>query len=143
MENSWFMKGFKHVESLIIVDVSDSRRCGFGFGIIRNRDGTGVHNMNAFDLISMTPGFDLSGLFEGREPGEGPRVVHDEGAAGDGGEEGAAGDRRGDLRGGAVVPYGGGEEVLRRQLEYVKFCDQESKPSFKDIVWSWEGNNPS
>ncbi|KAG6387144.1 hypothetical protein SASPL_152329 [Salvia splendens] len=56
----------KHVESLIIVDVSDSRGCGFGFGIMRNRDGAGVHNMNAFDLISMTPGFDLSGLFEGR-----------------------------------------------------------------------------
>jgi 5'-AMP-activated protein kinase catalytic alpha subunit len=25
-------------------------------------------------------------------------------------------------------------------LEYVKFCEEEVRPSLKDIVWSWQGD---
>jgi 5'-AMP-activated protein kinase catalytic alpha subunit len=25
-------------------------------------------------------------------------------------------------------------------LEYVKFCEEQVRPSLKDIVWSWQGD---
>ena len=28
-------------------------------------------------------------------------------------------------------------------LEYVRFCDEQVRPSLKDIVWSWQGDTNS
>ncbi|XP_061342706.1 CBL-interacting serine/threonine-protein kinase 12-like isoform X12 [Gastrolobium bilobum] len=53
MENRWFKKGFKQIKFY----VEDDR----------------VSSLNAFDIISFSPGFDLSGLFE--EKGDEARFV--------------------------------------------------------------------
>ncbi|XP_047973539.1 CBL-interacting serine/threonine-protein kinase 20-like [Salvia hispanica] len=179
MENSWFIKGFKHVESPIMDDISDSDPIQEGVDSdsesCETGEGAGVHNMNAFDLISMTPGFDLSGLFEGERGGsqgrdhewfttretpetvvsrleelattESFRIRKKDGVVK---MQGKKGGRKGQLGIDAeifeVAPSFHMVEVKKSSgdtLEYVKFCDQELKPSLKDIVWSWEGNNPS
>ncbi|KAG6385306.1 hypothetical protein SASPL_154139 [Salvia splendens] len=173
MENSWFRKGFKPVKSAIFVDISDSSETILE-GVDSDSESceTGVQNMNAFDLISMTPGFDLSGLFEGEGGGsqgrdrkwfttretpetvvsrleelattESFRIRKKDGVVK---MQGKKGGRKGQLGIDAeifeVAPSFHMVEVKKSSgdtLEYVKFCDQELKPSLKDIVWSWEGN---
>lgn len=92
MENRWFKKGFKHVKFYI----EDDRLCSVHYEeddvesssdqsmsesdseIETRRRATGLGlprpaSLNAFDIISFSPGFDLSGLFE--EGGEGSRFV--------------------------------------------------------------------
>ncbi|CAK9169860.1 unnamed protein product, partial [Ilex paraguariensis] len=89
MNNRWFKKGFKHVKFYI----EDDRLCS-----VHDDDGVDYSSdqslsesesevesrrrltslprpasLNAFDIISFSPGFDLSGLFE--EGGEGARFV--------------------------------------------------------------------
>lgn len=93
MENRWFRKGFKHIKFYIeddkvcnVEDVDHTDDVG-----PRSDDGSLSEpepevetkrkltslprpaSLNAFDLISFSPGFDLSGLFE--EGGEGARFV--------------------------------------------------------------------
>jgi 5'-AMP-activated protein kinase catalytic alpha subunit len=90
MENRWFKKGFKHIKFYI----EDDKLCN----VIDDEDDVGSSSdqsmsesesefetrrrlttlprpasMNAFDLISSSPGFDLSGLFD--EGGESSRFV--------------------------------------------------------------------
>lgn len=127
------------------------------------------HCMNAFDLISLSPGFDLSGLFEDeckhcrdhawfttRQPpstvvskfeeiattSESFKIKEKDGVVK---MQGKKGGRKGQLRIDAeifeVAPSFHMVEVKKSSgdtLEYVKFCDQELKPSLKDIVWSWQ-----
>jgi 5'-AMP-activated protein kinase catalytic alpha subunit len=89
MENRWFKKGFKHIKFYI----EDDKVCS-----VQDEDDVGSSSdqslsesesefetrrrvttlprpasLNAFDIISFSPGFDLSGLFE--EGGEGARFV--------------------------------------------------------------------
>ncbi|KAM7265186.1 hypothetical protein ACFE04_002869 [Oxalis oulophora] len=89
MENKWFKKGFKHIKFYI----EDDKMCSV---VDENQDDVESDqsvsesesefearrklpmlprpaSMNAFDLISFSPGFDLSGLFD--EGGDGTRVV--------------------------------------------------------------------
>ncbi|XP_061342705.1 CBL-interacting serine/threonine-protein kinase 12-like isoform X11 [Gastrolobium bilobum] len=61
MENRWFKKGFKQIKFY----VEDDRVC--------NVDDNLPASLNAFDIISFSPGFDLSGLFE--EKGDEARFV--------------------------------------------------------------------
>ncbi|KAF5742346.1 CBL-interacting protein kinase 12 isoform 1 [Tripterygium wilfordii] len=93
MENRWFKKGFKHIKFYI----EDDKLCNVD-DIMGDDVGSSTDNdqsmsesdseletrrrittlprpasLNAFDLISYSPGFDLSGLFE--EGGEGTRFV--------------------------------------------------------------------
>ncbi|KAJ4851410.1 CBL-interacting serine/threonine-protein kinase 12 [Turnera subulata] len=92
MENRWFKKGFKHIKfyieddkvcnvdedesdvessSVEVMSESDSE-----FETRRKLTTTSLPrpaSLNAFDIISFSPGFDLSGLFE--EGGEGARFV--------------------------------------------------------------------
>ncbi|KAF2303028.1 hypothetical protein P3X46_020187 [Hevea brasiliensis] len=92
MENKWFKKGFKHIKFYIEDDKV------FSFDVEGEQDDAGSSSdqslsesesemetrrrvtslprpasLNAFDIISFSPGFDLSGLFE--EGGEGSRFV--------------------------------------------------------------------
>ncbi|KAJ8761361.1 hypothetical protein K2173_001490 [Erythroxylum novogranatense] len=91
MENHWFKKGYKHVKFYIEDDrffSLDEEEYDTGFAsdqsslseseaeIETRRKVTSLPrpaSLNAFDIISFSPGFDLSGLFE--EGGEGTRVV--------------------------------------------------------------------
>ncbi|KAJ8626627.1 hypothetical protein MRB53_019934 [Persea americana] len=88
MENRWFKKGFKHVRFYI----ENDRFCSIDDADVESeksesdaeswpeshprRTGLGLPrpaSLNAFDIISFSPGFDLSGLFE--EGGEESRFV--------------------------------------------------------------------
>lgn len=94
MENKWFKKGFKHVKFYI----EDDKLCNVvhndGEEVISSSEEQSPYvsesdaemeprrrvkglprpaSLNAFDIISFSPGFDLSGLFE--EGGEGSRFV--------------------------------------------------------------------
>lgn len=93
MENRWFRKGFKHIKFYIeddklcnVEDVDhtdDVGPCSDDHSLSKpesemetKRKLTSLPrpaSLNAFDLISFSPGFDLSGLFE--EGGEGARFV--------------------------------------------------------------------
>ncbi|CAN1230061.1 CBL-interacting serine/threonine-protein kinase 12 [Linum grandiflorum] len=81
MENRWFKRGFKHIKFYIEDDrvynvESDSemeaRRTTRAPGSLPR-----PASLNAFDIISFSPGFDLSGLFEEGSScnGEGTRFV--------------------------------------------------------------------
>ncbi|XP_061342704.1 CBL-interacting serine/threonine-protein kinase 12-like isoform X10 [Gastrolobium bilobum] len=63
MENRWFKKGFKQIK--FYVEDDRIRR--------RNAPLPRPASLNAFDIISFSPGFDLSGLFE--EKGDEARFV--------------------------------------------------------------------
>ncbi|KAL8511589.1 hypothetical protein ACS0TY_018122 [Phlomoides rotata] len=183
MENSWFRKGFQQIESpdfdlgkekedesphciLEIVDF-DSESAGKSTVSVADVQPAKPHCMNAFDLISLSPGFDLSGLFENdcnnskdhawfttQKP---PSVVVsklEELATTESfkirkqdGMVKMQGGRKGQLTIDAeiyeVTPSFHMVEVKKTSgdtLEYLKFCDQELKPSLKDIVWSWQGS---
>ncbi|KAK1326720.1 CBL-interacting serine/threonine-protein kinase 12 [Acorus calamus] len=96
MENRWFKKGFRHVRFYIendsFIHVPDSEEAGSAVqseseseaesepsSPVRRPSGLGLPrpaSLNAFDIISFSPGFDLSGLFE--ETGEEARFVSGE-----------------------------------------------------------------
>lgn len=75
--NSWYKKGLNseseetETESkekdVITADNTESASTSSGSSITsssRDAESTRLHNMNAFDIISLSAGFDLSGLFE-------------------------------------------------------------------------------
>lgn len=194
MENSWFKKGFRPIKSpdfdtveekekdeevedsprsiFDMVDDSDTESCsGKNLGsYVQATCSTKSHCMNAFDLISLSPGFDLSGLFEKdsnnskdhawfttQKPpsmvvakleelatSESFKIKKEDGVVK---MQGNKGGRKGQLTIDAeifeVTPSFHMVEVKKTSgdtLEYVKFCDQELKPSLKDIVWNWQGS---
>ncbi|KAL3520010.1 hypothetical protein ACH5RR_018159 [Cinchona calisaya] len=189
MENSWFKKGFKQIE-IPVLDLDDadqeeefvSPRSVLDIHDICKSDSEENHHhneqaktitmkptcLNAFDIISLSPGFDLSGLFEkdinykseARFTTQMPpsMIVEklEEIAAIDSFKvkkkdgmvklQGNKGGRKGLLAIDAeifeVTPSFHVVEVKKRAgdtMEYRKFCDQELKPSLKDIVWTWQG----
>ncbi|GFP91703.1 cbl-interacting protein kinase 5 [Phtheirospermum japonicum] len=167
MENPWFKKGFKRIDILEIVDSSDSEdtqaRAVVGSGMKK------TPSMNAFDIISLSQGFDLSGLFEKdvntsksqvwfttqKPPSMVVSKLEDLAMAAsfkiknkDGvvKMKGSEGGRKGQLAIDAeifeVAPSFHMVEVTQTAgdtLEYLKFRDQKLKPSLKDVVWSWQG----
>ncbi|KAL0321303.1 UNVERIFIED_CONTAM: CBL-interacting protein kinase [Sesamum radiatum] len=189
MENSWFRKGFKRIEtpdldldeeqlprSIVEIDDSDTESCSGKSSSRKNKEdaqpaGAKKPNcLNAFDIISLSAGFDLSGLFE--EDGnnsakseawfttqmppsmvvsklEELAVMESFKIKKDGVVklQGSKGGRKGQLAINAeifeVTPSFHMVEVKKTAgdtMEYVKFRDQELKPSLKDVVWSWEGS---
>ncbi|KAK6917699.1 Protein kinase domain [Dillenia turbinata] len=90
MENKWFKKGFKHIKFYIeddklcsvpddddVESLSDQSMSESESEMeVRRRGIPGLPrpaSLNAFDIISFSPGFDLSGLFE--ERGDETRIV--------------------------------------------------------------------
>ncbi|RVW31917.1 CBL-interacting protein kinase 5 [Vitis vinifera] len=125
--------------------------------------------LNAFDIISLSPGFDLSGLFEKdtnhrpdarfttKQPAstivskleeiaemERFKVKKKDGTVKlQGSKEGRKGQLAIDAEIFEVTPSLFVVEVKKTAgdtLEYKKFCNQDLKPSLKDIVWTWQGS---
>lgn len=197
MENSWFKKGFKQIESPVTTDHRDDDITprslldfnaafessdsdgSFGKRISVDQATTSSTStstsamrptcMNAFDIISLSPGFNLSGLFERekREKAEEARftttrppsdivskleeiailesfkVKKKDGVVN---LQASKQGRKGQLAINAeifeVAPSFHMVEVKKvagDTLEYRDFCDQGLKPCLKDIVWTWQG----
>lgn len=181
MENSWFRKGFdpksgideteRKEPAVVAADV---------FGPCDN-DGATVEakkdaekppsNLNAFDIISLSAGFDLSGLFEEKEQKKEVRFTSAQPAKSiiskledlakrlrlkvikkDGGLlklEGLKEGRKGALSIDAeifeITPTFHLVELKKTRgdtLEYQKKMEQDIRPALKDIVWTWQGDQP-
>ncbi|XP_022720387.1 CBL-interacting serine/threonine-protein kinase 20-like isoform X3 [Durio zibethinus] len=169
MENSWFRKGYKHIDTpppspharsldLLISDGARVPRCPVK-----------PSYFNAFDIISLSQGFDLSGLFEKdlnqrdysrfttRKPAtdivskfeqiaqtESFSMKSKDGKVKlQGSKEGRKGQLAIDAEIFEVTPSFYVVEMKKTAgdtLEYKNFCNQELKPSLNDIVWTWQGN---
>lgn len=182
VENPWFKKGFKPAEPRPIQAVDSLGDIRRAFPEASDDEGSGSShhkeegsnstmkptNYNAFDIISLSRGFDLSGLFENdgeqqaasrfttQQPAsaivskleqiaetEKFMVKKEDGMVKlQGSKEG----RKGQLGINAeifeVTPSFFVVEMKKSSgdtLEYEQFCNKELKPSLKDIVWAWQG----
>ncbi|XP_022874114.1 CBL-interacting protein kinase 2-like [Olea europaea var. sylvestris] len=185
IENFWFRKGFpskvtkSSADSLIqdmdvkkaVVDAETM------FSFVENKSTTGVKldfathtNLNAFDIISLSPGFDLSSLFEENDQKKEARFTSKQpsktivskleqvakrlnlkASKKDGGLlkfEGSKEGRKGVLSIDAeifeVTPSFYLVEMKKSNgdtLEYQKMMKQDIRPSLKDIVWTWQGDH--
>ncbi|XP_052875142.1 CBL-interacting serine/threonine-protein kinase 20-like isoform X2 [Gossypium arboreum] len=195
MENSWFKKGYKHFDTppltpdqvqdknLIIDDIHAAFDEWSSSPLENNDDTKGTIEIksnyllislrpslfNAFDLISLSEGFDLSGLFEedlnerdcSRFTTQKPatdivskfeqiartecfRVTNKGGKVRlRGVKEGRKGLLAIDAEIFEVTPSFYVVEMTKTSgdtLEYKKFCNQELRPSLNDIVWAWQGS---
>lgn len=181
MDNPWFKKGYRPVETPqhqqqedVLVSLGDIQTV---FG--QDSEGTSEKRaeatssmrptcLNAFDIISLSEGFDLSGLFEKdcnhkaesrfttTKPAsaivskleeiaemESFKVKKMDGLVKlQGNKEGRKGHLAIDAEIFEVTPSFYMVEVKKAAgdtLEYQKFCNQELRPSLKDIVWTWQG----
>ncbi|XVE51474.1 hypothetical protein DITRI_Ditri02bG0043800 [Diplodiscus trichospermus] len=185
MENSWFRKGYKQIDTpppspyarrldLLISDVHaafDSPDCENSDQNEAMVPRTPVKPscFNAFDIISLSQGFDLSGLFEKdlnqrkfsrfttRKPAtdivskfeqiaqtESFSIKNKDGKVKlQGSKEGRKGQLAIDAEIFEVTPSFYVVEMKKTAgdtLEYKNFCNEELKPSLKDIVWTWQGS---
>ncbi|XP_077239152.1 CBL-interacting protein kinase 18-like [Tasmannia lanceolata] len=176
MENSWFKKGFDpksvksetDVKELTPLD-TDSVFCSSDSGVAeRKAESAKLSNLNAFDIISLSVGFDLSGLFEEKDNKREARFTSKQPASviitklediakrlrlkvkkKDGGVmklEGSKEGRKGVLSMDAeifeVTPSFHLVEMKKSSgdtLEYQKLWKQDIRPALKDIVWAWQG----
>lgn len=184
MDNPWFKKGFKQIEyidddddSWSVSDVhrafeSDSEEgsCNSENGEEASTSSMKPTCLNAFDIISLSPGFDLSALFEKdanvksearfttKKPAsmivskleelahtESFKVKKKDGTVRlQGSKEGRKGQLAIDAEIFEVTPSFYVVEVKKTAgdtLEYNNFCNQDLKPSLKDIVWTWQGSD--
>ncbi|XP_059284908.1 CBL-interacting protein kinase 5-like [Lycium ferocissimum] len=176
MDNHWFKKGFKQIDKTPILDQSqeDSPRSVFDIVDDSDADCSSGHNeqssstmkptcLNAFDIISLSPGFDLSSLFEKDKSHRSDarfttqksattivsrleqvasmgsfKVKKKDGMVKmQGSKEGRKGQLAIDAEIFEITPAFHVVEVTKKSgdtAEYMKFCDQGLKPSLKDIV---------
>lgn len=185
-ENSWFKKGLKQIESprppmhppdcdnISVSDVqaafaSSSSEDGFKKKASVTTSPMRPTCYNAFDIISLSQGFDLSGLFEkdmsqrqharftSTKPAsmimskfeeiaemERFKVMKNDGKVKlQGSKEGRKGQLAIDAEIFEVTPAFYVVEMKKTAgdtLEYRKFCNQDLMPSLKDIVWTWQGS---
>ncbi|KAF3790332.1 CBL-interacting protein kinase 5 [Nymphaea thermarum] len=178
MENAWFKKGYKPVDrervhkELTALDV-DAALSDRGAGETAERRAPASVpvkplSLNAFDIISLSSGFDLSGLFEekvkeerftSRQPAsviiskleEVAKLLKfkitkkDEGLLRiQGLKEGRKGVLSIDAEIFEVTPSFYVVEMKKTNgdtLEYRDFCKQNLRPALKDIVWAWQGEH--
>nr|UOI39529.1 CBL-interacting protein kinase [Betula platyphylla] len=169
-ENTWFKKGFKKIEAVIqppppngVIEDVQAAFAPLATSPMR------LTCLNAFDIISLSPGFDLSGLFEEdmshrqqarfttKKPAstivskfeeiaetERFKVMKTGGKVTlQGSKEGRKGQLAIDAEIFEVTPAFYVVEVKKAAgdtLEYTEFCNQDLKPSLKDIVWTWQGS---
>ncbi|KAH7657776.1 Non-specific serine/threonine protein kinase protein [Dioscorea alata] len=172
MENSWFKKGFKPVEGHQKQQHIEEEEEVFQEEEDEKDKKTAAMmkptSLNAFDIISLSPVFDLSGLFERRGSREKVesrfttqmpvativskleeiaqvesfKVRKKEGMVKlQGSKEGRKGLLAIDAEIFQVTPSFHVVEVKKRAgdtLEYNQFCNRDLKPSLKDIVWTWQ-----
>ncbi|CAL9126827.1 unnamed protein product [Musa acuminata var. zebrina] len=181
VENPWFRKGFKPVVAPTPSEsLSNLKDVISAFSIeINNDDRTQKAEMsepmkptslNAFDIIALSPGFDLSGLFEtGNREKQEARFTTQKPASAivskleeiaemehfkvkkkdglvklEGRKDGRKGQLAIDAEIFEVTPAFYVVEVKKSSgdtMEYQKFCNQDLKPYLKDIVWAWQGTD--
>ncbi|EEE64085.1 hypothetical protein OsJ_18916 [Oryza sativa Japonica Group] len=135
----------------------------------RNQEPPNLHNLNAFDIISLSTGFDLSGLFgerygrreslfTSRKPAAAVLVKLKELAKAlnlkvtktDNGvlklattKEGRKGRLELDAEVSEVAPFLLVElkKTNGDTLEYQRMMKEDIRPSLKDIIWTWQGNS--
>lgn len=178
MENSWFRKGL--VSKPIVKEMEgkelDSIDTDAFFGPSENsstvteekQELSRPSNLNAFDIISLSDGFDLSGLFEEKNQKREVRFTSTQPASAiisklvgiakrlklkvkkkeagllkmEGSKEGRKGFLSIDTEIFEVTPYFHLVEVKKSSgdtLEYQKILEQDIRPALKDIVWTWQG----
>lgn len=180
MENSWFKKGY--VKKLFEAETAETEPAVLHSEAVitpiekscvtveeKLEGGKGCYNLNAFDIISFSEGFDLSGLFEEKEQKKQVRFTAKQPASSiitkleeiakrlkmkvkkkDGGLmkfEGLKEGRKGVLGFEAeifeVTPSFHMVEMKKSSgdtIEYQKVMKQEIRPALKDIVWTWQGD---
>jgi len=165
MEVPWFRRGFKRPQADKDVDV----------GLLDDVDSAFCAPkpacLNAFDIISLSPGFNLSGLFKddvvkqeesrftSTQPASSIMSKLEEIASLfrfsfkkskdckvklQGSEQGRKGQLSIDAEIFEVTPSLFVVELRKTggdSLEYSKFYSQDLKPGLKDIVWTWDGNS--
>lgn len=182
MDNPWFKKGFKqthepppqHVphpggdhNAILVNDIQAAFSLDSGSTSKTKVEPVKLTCLNAFDIISLSPGFDLSGLFEkdmNQRPESRFTTTKPASMIVSKFEELAETEsfkmkkkdgmvqlqccktgRKGNLAINAeifeVTPSFHVVEVKKTAgdtLEYNNFCNHDLKPSLKDIVWSWQ-----
>ncbi|KAG7605064.1 putative CBL-interacting serine/threonine-protein kinase 20 CAMK-CAMKL-CHK1 family [Arabidopsis thaliana] len=167
MENSWFQKGFKKIET---PKSPESHQIDSLISDVHAAFSVKPMSYNAFDLISsLSQGFDLSGLFEKEERSESKFTTKkdakeivskfeeiatsserfnltksDVGVKMEDKREGRKGHLAIDVEIFEVTNSFHMVEFKKSggdTMEYKQFCDRELRPSLKDIVWKWQGNN--
>ncbi|XVF37432.1 hypothetical protein REPUB_Repub20aG0007300 [Reevesia pubescens] len=179
MDNPWFRKGLDPKPELLDAEVKEPSPLDTDKVFDLNESNATVVeekqellkpccNLNAFDIISFSAGFDLSGLFEEREQKKEVRFTSNKAASTiisklediakrlklkitkkDGGLlkiEGSKEGRKGVLGIDAeifeITPFFHLVEVKKSNgdtLEYQKVMKQDIRPGLNDIVWTWQG----
>ncbi|CAL5211171.1 unnamed protein product [Lathyrus oleraceus] len=176
MESSWFKKGLKKP---IVTDTDNKELAPLDidevFKASENGDNVDLpkpcSNLNAFDIISFSSGFDLSSLFDEKERKTEMRFTSNKPVSviiskfeeickslglklkkKDGGLlklEGLKEGRKGRLGIDAeifeITPVFHLVELKKSNgdtLEYQKLLKENVRPSLKDIVWTWQGEQP-
>lgn len=176
-ENSWFKKGLEvkstkdemetkelaplDTDAVFALSDTDNAECKTG--------SLKPLNLNAFDIISLSAGFDLSGLFEETDCRKEARFTSKQPASTiisklediakrlklkvkkkeegilklEGSKEGRKGVLSIDAEIFEVTPSFHLVEMKKSSgdtLEYQKLWKQEMRPALKDIVWAWQGD---
>ncbi|KAJ1402173.1 Serine/threonine-protein kinase, active site [Sesbania bispinosa] len=182
MQSSWFRKGYKQIEAPLlpplsprgedvsdVQDAFDSSSSDGGSASDKEEGPINPYCFNAFDLISLSSGFDLSGLFE-NDKSERQQAIFttkkspstvvsklEEIAQIDGRFkvlkknwivrlEGCKAGPKGQLSIDAEIFEVTSsfhivevKKIAGDTLEYSKFWEQCLKPSLNEIVWAWQG----
>ncbi|KAH0995152.1 hypothetical protein GBA52_019016 [Prunus armeniaca] len=178
MQNSWFRKGLVQKPVIAEVPVKEPAHLdvdaifgpseGSNSAVESKQELAKPSNLNAFDIISYSAGFDLSGLFEQTEQKKEVRFTSNKTAPTiisklediakrlrlkikkrDGGllkMEGSTEGRKGVLGIETeifeITPFFHLVEVKKCSgdtLEYQKVMKKDIRPALKDIVWTWQG----
>lgn len=181
-ENPWFRKGFNSYQMKHELDAKESipRDIDSAFtSLVEEEKGEEEKevvvkplNLNAFDLISLSSGFDLSGMFEEADCKKKARFTSSKPASDivskleelarrlrlrvkrkgegvlsmEGVKEGRKGVMAVDAKIFEVTPAFHMVEISKRNgdtLEYQKMWKEDMRPGLKDIVWAWQGEPPS
>ncbi|GMJ01638.1 SNF1-RELATED PROTEIN KINASE 3.8, CBL-INTERACTING PROTEIN KINASE 10, SOS3-interacting protein 1 [Hibiscus trionum] len=162
-EHPWFRKGLDCKPEIVDTEVKELA--------IVPQTRTPCSNLNAFDIISLSAGFDLSGLFEGKEQKKEVRFTSNKTASTiisklediskrlkmkikkkdegllkiEGSKEGRKGTLEIDAEIFEITPFFHLVEVKKSNgdtLEYQKVMKQDIRPALSDIVWAWQGEPP-
>ncbi|GAU35391.1 hypothetical protein TSUD_160420 [Trifolium subterraneum] len=182
MENSWFKKG---LEKPVVINIEKNELASLHtdgvFEVSDNGSDSNTeskqqqakpcNNLNAFDIISFSSGFDLSSLFEDTIQKKEMRFTSNKPASiiiskfeeickclrlkitkKDGGllklessKEGRKGTLNIDAEIFEITPLFHLVELKKSDgdtVEYQKLLQQEIRPALKDIVWNWQGEQP-
>ncbi|CAN4116598.1 unnamed protein product [Withania somnifera] len=168
MSNTWLKKGFKQIDKTPIFDKEPEESPRSVFDVVDDLDAecSSGHKeqssstmkptcLNALDIISLSPGFDLSSLFTTQNSAStivsrlekvasmGSFKKKDKTVKMQGSKEGRKGQLAIDAEIFEITPAFHVVEVTKKSgdtTEYGRFCDQGLRPSSKDIVWTWRGN---